>query len=238
MRENDDRWFNRMAGLLAVLAALLAVGNIVIGFAAVGYSAPPDTFSNVSTSLPIEGIDAGLLRWSTICDLFGYYLFLGPLVLVLSRQFQQTRPHLMQLATYCALGYILVGAIGAVLLASNAPTLIEAYSQSAEVERVAIKLAYDGVNNSINGLWNTLGVFLGGVWWLTIGNAIRTQRPALGILSMALGIAAWLDAAGTIFVIPTIFAIGLGGVLLLIPIWTFSCGTFLLRQPEYRGALT
>ncbi|RPJ24181.1 MAG: hypothetical protein EHM33_18680 [Chloroflexi bacterium] len=232
MRENNERWFIQMTALLAVLAALLAVGNVVIGFAAVGFTAPPDTFSNVSSSLPIDGIDAGLLRWSTICDLFGFYLFLGPLVLVLSRGFEQTRPYLIQLATYCALGYILVGAIAAVILASTAPPLIESYAQASDVDRVSIKIAYDSVNNIVNGLWNTLGVFLGGVWWLTIGNAIRAQRPVLGILSIVLGIAAWLDAAGTILVIPAIFAIGLGGVLLLIPIWTLSCGISLLRHPE------
>lgn len=231
MRENDDRGFIRMSALLAVLAALLAVGNVVLGYAAVGFTAPPDTFSNVSSSLPIEGIDASLIRWSTICDLFGYYLLLGPLMLVLSRRFEQTRPRLMQLATYCGLGYVLVGAIAAAILASNTPSLIEAYAGASDVDRVAVKIAYDSVNNMANGLWNILGVFLGGVWWLTIGNAIRAQRPALGILSMVLGIAAWLDAAGAILIIPAIFAIGLGGVLLLIPIWTFSCGIELLRNP-------
>lgn len=233
MRENDHGWFIRMAALLAILAALLAVGNIVLGFAAVGFTSPPDTFSNVSSALPIEGIDAGLLRWSTICDLFGYYLLLGPLALVLSHRFEQTRPYLMQLSTYCALGYILVGAIAAAILASNAPALIETYAQASSVDRAAIKVAYDSINNTINGLWNTLGVFLGGVWWLTVGNAIRAQRPVLGILSIVLGIAAWLDAAGTILIIPVIFAIGLVGVLLLIPIWTFSCGIDLLRHPEH-----
>jgi hypothetical protein len=233
MQENNDRWFIRMTALLAILAALLAVGNIVLGFAAVGFTPPPDTFSNVSSSLPIEGIDAGLLRWSTICDLFGYYLLLGPLALVLSHRFEQTRPYLMQLSTYCALGYILVGAISAAMLASNAPPLIETYSQSSDVDRAAIKVAYDSVNNIGNGLWNILGIFLGGVWWLTVGNAIRAQRPVLGILSIVLGIAAWLDAASTILMIPAIFAIGLGGVLLLIPIWTLSCGIDLLRHPEH-----
>ena len=232
MRENDSRWFIRMTALLAILAALLAVGNLVLGFAAVGFTSPPDTFSNVSASLPIEGIDAGLLRWSTICDLFGYYLLLGPLALVLSRRFEQTNPPLMQFATYCGLGYILVGAIGAALLASNAPALIESYAQASNVDRAAIQVAYDSVNNLVNGLWNTLGGFLGGIWWLAVGNAIRAQRPMLGILSIALGVAAWLDTAGSILNIPAIFAIGLGGVLLLIPIWTFSCGIALLRHPE------
>lgn len=232
MRENNDRRFIRMSALLAILAALLAIGNIVLGFAAVGFTAPPDTFTNVSSALPIDGIDAGLLRWSTVCDLFGYYLLLGPLALVLSRRFEQTHPHLSQLSTYCALGYILVGAIAAAMLASNAPQLIEAYSQASDFESVMIKVAYDSVNNAVNGLWNMLGVFLGGVWWLTIGNAIRAQRPVLGMLSLVLGIAAWLDAAGSILRIPAIFAIGLGGVLLLIPVWTFSCGITLLRNPE------
>ena len=232
MQENDDRWFIRLSALLAILAALLAIGNIVLGFAAVGFTAPPDTFTNVSSALPIDGIDAGLLRWSTICDLFGYYLLLGPLALVLSRQFGQSRPHLRQLSTYCALGYILVGAIAAAVLAANAPLLIESYSQASGADRATIKVAYDSFNNAVNGLWNTLGVFLGGVWWLTIGNAIRPQRPVIGMLGIVLGIAAWLDAAGSILMIPAIFAIGLGGVLLLIPIWSFSCGIALLRHPE------
>jgi hypothetical protein len=81
MQENGRSWFVRMTGFLAILAILLAVGNFVLGFAAVGFTPPPDTFSSVSVSLPIDGIDADLLRWSTICDLFGYYLLLAPLAL-------------------------------------------------------------------------------------------------------------------------------------------------------------
>ena len=49
-------------------------------------------------------------------------------------------------------------------------------------------------------------------------------------VSIIVGIAAWLDALGSILFIPIIFAIGLGGVLLLIPIWSLSFGIDLLRS--------
>ena len=232
MQQNDERGFIRLAGILAVLAAILALGNIILGYAAADFTTPPDTFSNVDSALPIAGIDAGLLRWSTVCDLFGFYLFLGPLILVWSRRLEQKGSYFTRLATYCGLGYVLVGAIAATALLANAPTLIEAYTRASEAERGAIKVAYDTVNNILNGLWNILGVTLGGVWWLTLGNAIRTQRPVLGIISIIVGIAAWLDALGSILSIPVIFAIGLGGVLLLIPAWSLSFGIDLLRSSE------
>jgi Domain of unknown function (DUF4386) len=231
MMIDDTRSFQRLAAIAAILSAPLAFGNMALGLAAIGFAPTPGMLSDAAAALPIKGIDANLLRWSLICDMFGYYLLLGPLALALGRRLEQERPSFVRLATCCGLGYVLVGAIGAVALAATAPPLIDAHAQAAGAERAAIELLYDGFVNIVNGLWNMLEVILGGVWWLTIGATVRAKRPALGVLSTVLGIAAWIDAAGMILNIALFSAIGLAGILLLIPVWSLSFGIDLLRRP-------
>ena len=229
MDAKDEHSFGRLAAVLAILATPLAIGNLALGLAAIGFTPPPGMLSDATAALPIGAVDAHLLRWSLIYDLFGYYLLLGPLAMALGQRLGQQRPSYMRLATCCGLGYVLVGALGAAVLAATIPALIEAHAQVTGVERVTIEVVYDSIVNSIvNGLWNTLEVILGGVWWLTIGRMVRAERPTLGAVSTVLGIAAWLDAAGNLLNIAPFSTIGLAGVL-LIPVWSLCFGIYLLR---------
>ena len=69
------------------------------------------------------------------------------------------------------------------------------------------------------------------MWWLGSGAVIRRTRPALGLMTLVVGAAAWLDAVGAIFELETVFLVGLGAVLLLIPLWTLWFGIDILRRP-------
>jgi Domain of unknown function (DUF4386) len=228
----DQRSFQRLVAAAAIVSAPLAFGNIALGAAAIGYAVDVRAVLDPAAATPIGATDAGLLRWSMICDLFGYYLLLAPLALLLGHLLRPKRPGMVQLYTWCGLAYTLVGAIGAAVFAAVAPPLIADYGQAATPRRELLEVVYTSFANAVvNGLWNPLEMILGSVWWLGIGLAVRGELPWLGLLTIVVGICALLDAAGRIFAVTAIFAIGLAGVLLLIPIWALCFGLALLRHP-------
>jgi hypothetical protein len=135
------------------------------------------------------------------------------------------------LYTCCGLGYMLIGAIGAATLAAIGPPLIEGYGQASGQQRQILESVFSAFNNAVYvGLWNLLESSLGGIWWLGIGFFLRREQPALGIVTIVLGIFALLDALGRILNIQIIYTVGLSGMLPLIPIWTSWFGIDLMRN--------
>ncbi len=94
-----------------------------------------------------------------------------------------------------------------------------------------MEIVFSGFINVVYvGLWNLLESSLSGIWWLGIGRLLRREQPALGIVTIALGILALFDAFGWILNIEIIYTVGLAGILLLIPIWTLWFGIVLMRN--------
>lgn len=126
---------------------------------------------------------------------------------------------------------MLIGAIGAATLAAIGPPLIEGYGQASGQQRQILESVFSAFNNAVYvGLWNLLESSLGGIWWLGIGFFLRREQPALGIVTIVLGIFALLDALGRILNIQIIYTVGLSGMLPLIPIWTSWFGIDLMRN--------
>ncbi len=225
----DSGGFRALAGVTAVLAGLLAISSGVVGAAALGTDVAGGTAPEILLQVSMRG--AGLLRWSLLLDVFGYYLLLAPLAIYLWHSSKSVRLPWVTLFTACGLSYILIGAIGASILAAVLPPLIESYSSGSGATREAAGVVIITFANAVyRGLWNPLEMILGGVWWLGSGANIRRTRPALGIMTLMVGAAAWLDALGAIFELQTLFLVGLSAVLLLIPLWALWFGIDLLRK--------
>lgn len=234
---NNDASFQRLAALTSILAALLAFGSIGLQVVVLGVHADP--FSNLDSVLRIGANGANLFRWGMILDMFGYYLLLAPLALLLWSRLRPKGMNLITLYTFCGLAYMLIGAIGAATLAAISPLLIEGYGQASGQQHQMYEVVFSGFLNAVYvGLWNLLESSLGGIWWLGIGLLLRREQPALGIFTTVLGIFALLDALGRIVNIQIIYTVGLAGVLLLIPIWTLWFGIDLLRSRKMRRKKT
>src|SRR2546421_9346138 len=234
---NNDASFQRLAAVTSILAMLLACGSI--GLQAVVLGMNTDPFSNPTSLLGSGANGATLFRWGMILDMFGYYLLLAPLALLLWSRLQPKGMNLITLSTFCGLAYILIGAIGAATLAAISPSLIEGYGQASVQKRQVYEVVFSGFLNVVYvGLWNLLESSLGGIWWLGIGLFLRREQPALGIFTTVLGIFALLDALGRILDIQLIYTVGLAGVLLLIPIWSLWFGIDLLRSRKMRRKQT
>jgi hypothetical protein len=230
---NNDVSFQRLAAITSILATLLALGSI--GLQAVILGVTTDPFSNPTAILGIGANGANLFRWGLILDIFGYYLLLAPLALLLWSRLKPKDMNLITLYTLCGLAYMLTGAIGATTLAAISPALIEGYGQASGQQRQVYEVVFSGFINAVYlGLWNLLESSLGGIWWLGIGLYLRREQPALGIFTSVLGIFALLDALGRILNIQIIYTVGLAGMLLLIPIWTLWFGIDLFRSKKMR----
>jgi hypothetical protein len=226
---SNDASFQRLAAVTSILATLLAFGSIGVQALVLGVNTDP--FSNPASILMTGANGANLLRWGMILDIFGYYLLLVPLALLLWSRLQPKGMNLVTLYTFCGLAYILVGAIGAATLAAISPPLIEGYGHASAQQRQMYEVVFSGFINVVYvGLWNLLESSLSGIWWLGIGLFLRREQPALGIFTTVLGIFALLDALGRILNIQLIYTVGLAGILLFIPIWTLWFGIDLLRS--------
>ena len=230
---NSDASFQRLAAVTSILAALLAFGSM--GFLAIVLGVNVDPFSHPGSILGIGANGANLFRWGMILDMFGYYLLLTPLALLLWSRLQPKGMNLITLYTFCGLAYMLIGSLGAATLAAISPPLIEGYGHASAQQRQMYEVVFSGFLNVVYvGLWNLLESSLSGIWWLGIGLLLRREQPALGIFTTVLGIFALLDALGRILNIQLIYTVGLAGVLLLIPIWSLWFGIDLLRSGKMR----
>ena len=82
----------------------------------------------------------------------------------------------------------------------------------------------------VRGLWNPLEILLLGIWLLGIGSFLRSERTALGVLTLTIGGFAMIDALGWIMQVELIFRVGVFGISLLI-VWGAWLGISVLRRP-------
>src|SRR6266566_2841375 len=202
---NNDASFQRLAAVTSILAALLACGSI--GLQAVVLSVNVDPFSHPSSILGIGANGANFFRWGMILDMFGYYLLLAPLALLLRSRLQPKGMNLIALHTFCGLAYMLIGALGAATLAAISPPLIEGYGHASGQQRQVYEVVFSGFLNVVYvGLWNLLESTLGGMWWVGIAvscyganNLFSVfSRPCWGSLrSLMLLVGYWIFSSST-----------------------------------------
>jgi len=228
---NDHQSFQRFAALAAIISSTLALGSIVhsvSGMAAIDFNTDvPFWLSSLST-----GADgARELRQGMILDMFSYYLPLLPVALFLWRWLRPRNPDWALFYTSCGLGYILVGAIGAAILAAVHPPLISAYAQASVEQRPVLETVFSAIGNMVyDGMWGILGVLLASIWFLGIGLLLRGERRLFSIFSIILGISALLGSLGVTLGIEALFLLGVIYALLA-PVWALWLGIDLLRKP-------
>lgn len=226
----DLNSFQRFAAVTAIISFFTALTSNVLQGIPVHFS--PDVMSNPTLILSVGAGGANLLRWGMILDIFGYYLPFLPLALFIQHWFTSKDSLWVRFYTTCGLGYIFIGATGAALLAAIQVPLVNAYGQAAGEQRYVLETVTRIVWNMVyGGMWNILGEFLVGIWFLGIGLLLRSERHLLGIIGIIIGISALLDSLGMILGIEVLALSGLSVFLLLTPIWALWLGIDLFRKP-------
>ena len=233
---NDTYSFQRFAAITAILSFFTAIASDVVQAIPVKFNSEFPIDPNIFLSVGANGAD--VLRWGLILDLFGYYLPLLPLVLLVQHWFKTENPLWVRFYTTCGLGYILIGATGAVTLAVVQPPLIRAYAQASVEQRVVLETIFGAIWNIVyGGLWNILGELFIGIWFFGAGLLLRHERRAIGIVSMVIGISAFIDSLGNILGLEGLALVGLSIFLILFPIWALWFGIDLIRKPVRIPAL-
>ena len=227
---SDDQRFQRVAGFTTVLSIVFALVSVICLGAATNYRlgalSDPGSLINIGTGR------ANLFRWGMVFDVFGYYVLLAPLALVLWNWLRPAGLLLVTLYTLCGLGYILVGAIGAIVLAAVEPPIIVQYAQASGAQREVLQSIFASFLNAVYlGLWNPLEALFAGIWWIGTGWLLRHKRRALGVVSMLLGVGALLDASGSFVGLEPVFLLGVSWLVLFFFVWAAWCGVELLRRP-------
>ena len=227
----DDRSFQRVAAIAAIVSLPLAAGNLIAMLATVHFN-----FNGMTD--PLVLLHAGetaapLWRWSMILDIFGYYLPIVPLILLLRSSLRDLSPNWIDLFALCLLAYCFIGAVGGAELATALPTLIREYVTASPSHRMSLEAVFTGYTDGIyRGLWNLLEEFLAGIGWLGLGLVIWPKRRRLGTATIVLGAACLVDSFGTALNVDAVSSIGLTVYLVLAPVWAFWIGVDLLKETE------
>lgn len=231
----SDRSFSHMAAIAAIASLPLAAGNLFAMLATVHFD-----LNGMTDPLVLLHAGAGaapLWRSSMILDIFGYYLPIVPLILLLRSSLRHRGPNWIDLFALCLLSYCLIGAIGGAVLATALPTLIREYATASSAHQMSLQSVFTGYTDGIyRGLWNLLEEFLAGIGWIGFGLVLRAERRRLGIVTVVLGAACLVDSFGTALNIDAIASAGLTVYLVLAPTWACWMGFDLLRthSPEVR----
>jgi len=226
----SDRSFSGMAAIAAIASLPLAVGNLFAMLATVHFNL--NGMTNPLVLLHAGAGAAPLWRWSMILDIFGYYLPIVPLILLLRSSLRHRGPNWIDLFALCLLAYCLIGAIGGAMLATALPTLIREYGSASSSHQMSLQSVFTGYTDGIyRGLWNLLEEFLAGVGWLGFGLVLRSERRRLGVITIVLGAACLVDSLGTALNIEAIASTGLTVYLVLAPTWACWMGIDIFRTP-------
>lgn len=223
---NNQFSFQRVAAWTAVLSAPLAIASNVLSLTAVNFNF--DAYTDTLLLLQAGAEGASLWRWAMLLDMFGYYLLLTPLTLLLWRWLKPRNPEWVAFFTLCLLAYILIGAMGAAILATVIPPLMVAQAAATPGIEVVFTAFMDMV---YGGLWNILEEFIAGIGWIGLGLILRYQRRALSVTTIILGVAALTDSLSNMLGIEPLAVLALNIYLVLAPVWALWLGIDLLRKP-------
>lgn len=176
----------RLAITFAILAALMEASSLVFYSAVAGFS------SRLSVP-PIVLLDSGpngahLIEWGSIVDMVGY-LCIAPVVLYVRDRFAGSR--LINLYAMAGIAVVVVGSIGAAVMTTAAPYLIDQYQSAPSAGKQSIELVFSVLYRAVVlGLWQTLEAILGGVWLIGTAIAIRGKASrALFVIMLLIGLA-------------------------------------------------
>jgi hypothetical protein len=221
-------------GAITIASGILALLCIIVGALAVEFNF--DSFSNPVLTLQYSK-NHQLAKWFLLLDLFGYYLLLLPVIFFIHQQYKYRSPW-MPLFTFSGAAYVLVGSIGAAMLAEVWPGLMQDYLNATAQNQETIALQFQVSTIAVTkGLWNILEVLFAAAWWIGVGSLLYRDKKITGMLSIATGAATFLDAIANMAGLHLLAELGLNIYLLLGIIWPLVIGVTIIKQSGF-GKIT
>lgn len=219
---------SQMIGRLTILSGLIAL--VSYGLVAAGFNFHFELFTNPSQAFDTEGIHPGMLKWSMITDILGYYLMLLPLLFYLHSLMVKSSAW-SNITNFCGIGYILTGSIGAAILAVLWPMHLSQFPNLTASQQEISRMVFTTITALVgDGLWNLLDSLLSGIWFLGIGLFLyQSKTKFVGWLTIALSIVCFLDFLGNALTIQVLAEMALNIYLVFAPVWAILIGVNLRK---------
>lgn len=223
--KTQQRWI----GAVTVAAGFIALASLLSIFLAVNYRS--EAVADPMLVLGLPGVNANLVKGSMLFDMLGYYLLLLPLIFFL-REYLKEDVLLSKLSAACGVAYVLIGGIGAAILAVVWPYIITAYKTAGINEQKLLAANFRFFNMMVyEGLWNLLETIFAAAWWGLTGLLLfRKGFSFIGVFTTVLAAGCLADAASGMFGWTGLHQASLNVYLLLSIVWTIMMGVFLLRK--------
>lgn len=221
---------SKLVGGLTILSGIIAFLSIFL--IAMGVNYHFEVFNNPVLILTLPGVNAEICKWSMIFDMLGYYMLLLPVIYYL-HDWMRNKTAWSNVITFCGLAYVLIGAIGAAILAVAYPHALNIYPNASPEMQPVIKSNFEIVNNMVyGGMWNLLEVLFIGIWWSFIGVVLfKAGRKSIEFLSVIVGTFCLLDSFSAMITSASLHELALNGYLYLSIIWAFWIGILIYRRP-------
>jgi hypothetical protein len=228
--QTEEVRHRRAIAVVTIAAGVTSLASLIVGLSGADFDF--EAVSESATFIALGTDAVAPVRWGLWLSMFGSYLLLVPVALLLLRWLRQDDPVVADLATVAAGFYILLGAAGASVLASTLPDLIQRYADADAAMRAGLLNDFDLARRiAEDGLQGVVQNVAGAAWFLGMGSLLRRHRPALGAAAIAVGAFLVVNAAGIMVDVEALRFIGLTGNVLLAPAWAIGMGTWLLRSP-------
>jgi hypothetical protein len=228
--QNEAVAHRRATAVVTIAAGVTSLASLVVGLSGAGFDV--EAVSESATFIALGTDAVAPVRWGLWLSMFGSYLLLVPVALLLLRRLRQDDPVVADLATVAAGFYILLGAAGASVLASTLPDLIQRYAGAGAAVRAGLLSDFDLARRiAEDGLQGVVQNVAGAAWFLGVGSLLGRHRPVLGAAAVAVGAFLVVNAAGIMVDVEALRFIGLTGTVLLAPAWAIGMGAWLLRSP-------
>jgi len=216
-----------IVGAITILSGIIAAWCLYTGADAVDFNF--DAFSNPLIALNYSANHKEATVF-LLLDMFGYYLLLLPLIFYFHQQYK-FQSSWTPLITFSGLAYVLIGAIGAAILAALWPALMQDYlSATANNKEWVAGLFKTSTLLVTKGLWNILEVIFATAWWIGVGRLLYSENKLLGAVTIATGISTLADAIGNMAGWNGLAEAGLNLYLVLGIAWPLTIGISIIRK--------
>jgi len=220
--------FERVVAVAGIGAALFALTTLLLGVLLVGASL--DMLADPTPMLAFTREQTEALRWANVTSLLGYGALLLPVVFFVAAHVHAINPRVGPLAQAAGVGYVTFAGINAAMLLSVWPAFQHAYPLVDPSQRAGVEVAFRAMTDAAEIGMQALAYLLGGGWWILSGMLLRSYRPRLGWLSIALGIAAWTGALGLLLRIAPLALVALPLCFILTPVWSSWIGVLAFKS--------
>ena len=226
--------YQKTAGILSITGGLTAIVGIYLFNGAANFDTT--VFKNPRILLGRTDLDATLLKWSMIANMFGYYLLMLPAVFNF-HQYLKTKTAWNWLLGWSGATYVFMGAAGAAILSVVWQASIIEYPVATAAQQEII-LRHFQLSGQLfyGGIWNTLEMVLAGIFWLGLGLVVKEESPSFGWTTIILGCAYLLSGVGNITAGNVMSDTGINVFLLLPVAWQIWAGIILVsknKEPNY-----